>query len=769
MINDLTQKITTSFDQLTQRIHMIETQTNSFDLWTQRIHQIEVNLSQKPNSGPAPQSTTTPTAPGAAPHFGATAAPNQPEPNPPNGNAATFDIGSPLTSNVPANPWAQYVAPGATPPPQNNDQANFDPWSSTQRGRSALPIKPFVEREWSVTDLKPSKELVTKPFTGSAEHYKIWADRIKDHFKERNSDWTFIFKLIESSKSPIWKHSLSQSTVGNSVRCSAVDFQWVTSHLWTFIGKHVTEVVYSRRMTLTNGEEDHGMELWRALFVENEGGAEQVIVGGMNNLHTFPRCERSENLQTYIGYWQQTRMQYGHGLPDGHLRTMFLNILPPAVEKEVRENKDLDTLQKCIDHVLQSLGRYNDSRVAKLHSQRLKHLLSHGQKNPVNMIEVDGHEDRPSNTPVENQPICAISQKLDGLIAALNNQRGGNARKPRDASPANRSGLSRPDPKFEGCWHCGGKCPSRKKCEKFKKLLRDNGGKLPAGYQGAYEKFKAQQKGKTKVAAMVDDVSDDEEFSETEPLFCCMSKSCVPCAPTHMRPTLTSNSFSSLDFDRDDSDSDDEDDEERMVAALSRIATSVKTGPKISQKQKKRPGSQRMIGNMSVAQIAHKIKIGKITLPELDLENNEDFASVWALVDSGAGKSCGNKAKHFPFLQGENTQSGTRMSMADGTELPSRGNFFLPAISAEGHDLSQTFEDADVEMPICAVSALSSCGGDPGSRVIFEYDRGKIVKVSDDGSSSFIKKKGVYFVKLFVPRKPQSDTADSVFSRPGAA
>ena len=107
--------------------------------------------------------------------------------------------------------------------------------------------------------------------------------------------------------------------------------------------------------------------------------------------------------------------------------------------------------------------------------------------------------------------------------------------------------------------------------------------------------------------------------------------------------------------------------------------------------------------------------------------------------------------------------------MADGTELPSRRNFFLPAISAEGHDLSQTFEDADVEMPICAVSVLSSCGGDPGSRVIFEYDRGKITKVSDDGSSSFIKKKGVYFVKLFVPRNPQSDTVDSVFSRQGAA
>ena len=52
---------------------------------------------------------------------------------------------------------------------------------------------------------------------------------------------------------------------------------------------------------------------------------------------------------------------------------------------------------------------------------------------------------------------------------------------------------------------------------------------------------------------------------------------------------------------------------------------------------------------------------------------------------------------------------------------------------------------------------------------MFEYDKGEIVKVSDDGSSSFIKKKGVYFVKLFVPRSNQTVVPEPVFTRPGAA
>ena len=45
-----------------------------------------------------------------------------------------------------------------------------------------------------------------------------------------------------------------------------------------------------------------------------------------------------------------------------------------------------------------------------------------------------------------------------------------------------------PDPKFEGCWNCGAKGHSRKECKKIKALIKENGGKIPEGYEGAYEK-----------------------------------------------------------------------------------------------------------------------------------------------------------------------------------------------------------------------------------------------------------------------------------------
>ena len=73
------------------------------------------------------------------------------------------------------------------------------------------------------------------------------------------------------------------------------------------MGRNVTDSVHGRRLTLTQNQEDNGIELRRALFVENEGGAEQVQLGGMNALHAFPKCPGVSDLQHWVGQWQITR------------------------------------------------------------------------------------------------------------------------------------------------------------------------------------------------------------------------------------------------------------------------------------------------------------------------------------------------------------------------------------------------------------------------------------------------------------------------------
>ena len=531
-----------------------------------------------------------------------------------------------------------------------------------------------------------------------------------------------------------------------------------------FIGKNINGDLHGRRLALTQNDADNGFELWRALFKENEGGAEQVALGGMSNLHAFPQCPRVEDLQHWLGQWQMTRQKFGADLPEVHLRQMFLNMLPTSVSEKLRERKDLHTLQSYIDEVDADLGRLNDARLAKIQAQRMNNALKAGSRTPVNAVV---EEPSDSTTPQPSQSTTGneeITKKLDTLISVMSSNA---TRDPRgrqvNAIRDNRARSKSPrgiDPAWEkegkGCLHCGGRGHKRKECNKFKKLLADNGDKLPTGYKGAYEKWKDQRK-KTSVSVVseVDD-SDLDEFMETNLVWSLPTKSGLKRLPMPSTPiTPIFNNFAELN---------EEDDEGEVMAALQQLTPNIRIGPKTPQKLKK--GSKPMSKDR-IAHIARQVQNGDIDLPSLDLASDSEYEAVWALVDSGAGKSCANKVKHFTHLKTKNKTSDARMATASGQELKSQGTFEVQARTSEGQIICPKFEDTDVEMPILAVNDISH----DDMEVTFKQDRGELVSGNTGKRSKFVKRKGVHFMKMYYQKEQCMDNCECdgqpSFGRPG--
>ena len=210
---------------------------------------------------------------------------------------------------------------------------------------------------------------------------------------------------------------------------------------------------------------------------------------------------------------------FGNGISDIHLKSMFINILPPAVQKEVRERPDLTTLQKCIDHVLSDLGRINDAHLSKMHMERLKQSLSTNQRiSPVMDLEETGEptEDSDNITKPNDKlhlVVNALSEKMESLVAAI-------------ARPKPRSQPKRAPSDFakfgDRCLHCGSDKHRAKDCPVKKSVLEKNGGKFPDGYKSAFDKWKEKQPKKSHVGALLDD-DGESEFSETDlnlPVWC---------------------------------------------------------------------------------------------------------------------------------------------------------------------------------------------------------------------------------------------------------
>ena len=215
-------------------------------------------------------------------------------------------VGSPLS--------APNVAPAAPP------MAATSPTLSPPTPGMPLERKPFNEKLWSAADSKVSKEL--KPFAGVAATYKTWANRVKDHFCKKNADWAVAFAEIEKTKTPISMDKLRTCDIVGDSATIEIDFKWISNTLWTFIGEHVNDTLYNNRSVLAGGG-SNGVELWRALYMKHEGGALQVELGGIGNLHSFPQCDKIDDLQFWIGKWEEQRNMYGAGISDVHLRSMY--------------------------------------------------------------------------------------------------------------------------------------------------------------------------------------------------------------------------------------------------------------------------------------------------------------------------------------------------------------------------------------------------------------------------------------------------------------
>ena len=749
---------------LPQRIQMVE---NRQALFVETINSMTVDINMKikqveqlilaqpgsaapPTTGHGPCPTTVPPVP---PSFGGP-------------QAQHFHMGSPLSappgigatqcgSTAPTpDPWHQYSQTQAAAGINASTYVAAPPAAPA----ASVTTKYWDERQWSITHAKVSKEL--KPFNGSDAGYRTWAGRVKDHFKEVNKYWALVFAEIERQQSviPMSSQTLAflQAPSGEHVQ---VDFAWVTNVLWTFIGRNIIDTMYGNRSAVASGP-DNGIELWRAYYVKHEGGADQVELGGIDSLHTFPQCQKVEDLGFWVGKWIEMKDTYGHGMSDIHLRSRFLNILPESVKKDVRETKGMNTLQDMILHVQKDLGRLNDSKIAKLHSERLKQSLSQTHRvHAINTEDVEqptGAQKSEDDIGQFQDMINALSSKIDTIAAAVDTKRA----QPRSGPHAQRGqrGPGQRGPsdfaKFKGCLHCGGN-HLVKDCRNKKKLLEENNGKLPAGFKSAFDKWKEKQP--KKVAALTDaELQDDDLMSESDFAWgvCCNVVTEKPCDFSHP------NSFEEL-FN-EDSYEDEEDGDEHMLKALQQFASKVSTGPKVSQKQKKslRP---KPIDRRTVAAIAKQVRNGNYNLPDLQLESDERYEAKWALVDTGAGRSCAKRSQHFGSTKSKLNPSTVKMATASGEELKSRGCFTLNLLTAEGNSIQQTFEDADVDIPIMSVTELAS-NGPIGSDVIFRQNDGAIVDLQSGAVSKFLRRKGVYFIKVFTLKNRQSS-----FTRLGAA
>ena len=127
---------------------------------------------------------------------------------------------------------------------------------------------------------------------------------------------------------------------------------WVISQtLEGFLVDYLSDSTYKRRNQLCGGEPGNGLEMWRYLYQEFQGGSDAVHRGGARRLQEWPRCNNLSQLAGHLDDWVgclQTHCSELLHAPGMVRRTMLLGVVPTEYEDELLSKPHIKSWQEIV-------------------------------------------------------------------------------------------------------------------------------------------------------------------------------------------------------------------------------------------------------------------------------------------------------------------------------------------------------------------------------------------------------------------------------------
>ena len=123
-----------------------------------------------------------------------------------------------------------------------------------------------------------------------------------------------------------------------------------------------------------------------------------------------------------------------------------------------------------------------------------------------------------------------------------------------------------------------------------------------------------------------------------------------------------------------------------------------------------------------------------------------------------------SKEKHFPgaeLQESEGSRNGHSMTAANGSKIADEGKMTVTARTENGMKVRIPFVNANVQMPILSIAKL---GKDHDT--FFGQTSGELIHRVSNKRIPFVKRSGVYFMKVAVPKSIVQPNSSGVNTAP---
>ena len=159
-----------------------------------------------------------------------------------------------------------------------------------------IDLSDWDPNRWEIKG-KVNDDLKNHPFDGVMAKYKDWRSHMVNHLLHSNQGWGKVLWIVQQQRLPITYQRLQATRIGGI----NVNWIWLTRAMYAFMYDHVT-LAQKRAMPtrLGTGQEYNGLELWRLLHFENEGGAVEVEILERDCFIGFPECPDPQHLLSRV-------------------------------------------------------------------------------------------------------------------------------------------------------------------------------------------------------------------------------------------------------------------------------------------------------------------------------------------------------------------------------------------------------------------------------------------------------------------------------------
>ena len=151
-----------------------------------------------------------------------------------------------------------------------------------------------------------------KKFSGEAEHFQLWANKLAGHMGKVCSAWKPILQWIAKTDEDLSFARLCKENLGPynepaddlAVKLEQLLVDWLPDSL------------YNRRDQLCGGEgqQHNGFMMWRRLHRDNFGGDIHINIAGIDVLREYPNCSKLSEPSNHLDGWRDLYDRYGKEL-----------------------------------------------------------------------------------------------------------------------------------------------------------------------------------------------------------------------------------------------------------------------------------------------------------------------------------------------------------------------------------------------------------------------------------------------------------------------